>query len=247
MGFNNEGAQAIAARLRQNAENGWNFPGITGISIGKQFSTPVEQIDLVIADYMTCLEVLYPVADYFAVNISSPNTKNLRVLQQVESLDHLLSALLTYMKQRAGEGQRKPLCVKFAPDLDNEAIEAGVAIAMQRGIDGIIATNTTNQTGEVEQGGLSGAPLRKRATEVIRRIAKQTEGRLPIIGSGGVFTAEDAIEKFQAGAWVIPLYTGFVYNGPSCTKQIHRGLLEYMQAIGLQNLAQLRQTGAVSR
>jgi len=239
MGFNNDGANAIANRLQDFENQDRRYPGITGISIGKQFSTPVEEMDKVIDDYVTSVETLYRYADYFAVNVSSPNTKNLRTLQQVDSLEKLLSALLDKLSDMA-ETNRKPLCVKFAPDLSNDEIKAAVEMAMKRGVDGIIATNTTNQTGELEQGGLSGIPLRERATEVIQLIHQQTGGTLPIIGCGGIFTAEDAIEKLQAGAWLLQIYTGFVYQGPSCVKTICDGIIKAMNQRNLTHLAQFR-------
>ena len=225
MGFNNDGAEAIAARLRRNKEKGHVYPGVTGISIGKQFSTLVEDIDQVIKDYITSLEILYPYTDFFAVNVSSPNTKNLRALQQVASLDKLVTALIQRMEELCPE-KRKPLCVKFAPDLEDDDIKAATDVLLKRGVDGVIATNTTNKTGELEQGGMSGAPLRERSTAVIRLISGHTGGIIPIIGCGGIFTVEDAIEKLQAGASLVQIYTGFVYNGPTAVKQICEGIIE---------------------
>jgi len=131
----------------------------------------------------------------------------------------------------------KPLCLKLSPDLGDDAVRQAVDVALACGIDGFIATNTTNQTGSRESGGLSGKPLRPRSTEVIRLIARQTGGALPIIGCGGIFTAEDAIEKFQAGAWLLQLYTSFVYEGPAVVRNLLRGMLELMDR---QNLSHVR-------
>ncbi|MBD3265529.1 quinone-dependent dihydroorotate dehydrogenase [bacterium] len=228
MGFNNDGSARIAKRLSDQVKKKRGFPGITGISIGKQFNTPVDNLELVKEDYVTCLETLYPYADYFAVNVSSPNTQNLRDLQSVDHLDILLGALLDSMDEHV-EGQRKPLLVKFAPDLSDDDIKSATHVILNRELDGIIATNTTNQTGGRETGGLSGTPLRERATDVIRLIAAETGGTLPLIGSGGIFTVEDAIEKMKAGAWLLQGYTGFVYHGPAFAKTLCEGICQYMK------------------
>ena len=231
MGFNNHGAIRIAQRLDRIKDRLEDSTAVIGISLGKQKETPPEDLERTAGDYLTVLDTLHPYGDFFVVNVSSPNTENLRSLQQADQLKPLLSPLLETLDKRGGgkeNGGRKPLLVKLAPDLSNEEIEEAVDVICELGVDGVIATNTTNQTGEDESGGLSGQPLRKRSTEVIRRIAQQTKGQLPIIGCGGVFTAEDAIEHIKAGAWLVQVYTGFVYEGPTIANKINQGLIHYL-------------------
>jgi len=235
MGFNNDGCEAIARRLDESAARRGGPTAVVGVSLGKQKDTPADDLARVIRDYQTSLEALYPHAGFFVVNVSSPNTPNLRDLQEAGPLRQLLSAL----KERLAslDSPAKPLCLKLSPDLGDDAVRQAVDVALACGIDGFIATNTTNQTGSRESGGLSGKPLRPRSTEVIRLIARQTGGALPIIGCGGIFTAEDAIEKLQAGAWLLQLYTSFVYEGPAVVRNLLRGILELMDR---QNLSHVR-------
>lgn len=234
LGFNNAGAGAVAANLQHHRPN-----AVLGINIGKSRSVAVDEA---IPDYLASFEKIFPVADYIAINVSSPNTPNLRELQRPEMLKDLLTAL---QKRNQGlGGQPKPLLVKIAPDLSNSEIESIIDVAIQTKVDGIIATNTTIQRepllttdlSSIGEGGLSGAPLRARSNEVISTIYRMTKARLPIIGVGGVFTAEDAWEKICAGASLIQLYTGFVYEGPSIARSINRGLAAIVKREGFNSL-----------
>jgi len=224
MGFNNGGADAAAARLKLREEK-----LIIGGNIGKNKNTPNEDA---VSDYLKAFKVLYPVVDYFVVNVSSPNTPGLRELQDKEPLTKLLLALQEINKQQV---KAKPVLLKIAPDLTNEQLDDIVLIVKDAGIDGIIATNTTidrsnlqTENAEVDAigaGGLSGAPLRARATEVIRYISRKSEGKIPVIAAGGIFTAADAKEKLDAGASLVQVYTGFIYEGPAIAKNICKGIL----------------------
>lgn len=214
MGFNNGGATALAARLR--ALGPLKVP--LGVSIGKSKVTPVEEA---VEDYRSSLEVLAPYADYFAVNVSSPNTPGLRGLQDKAALDSLLGALETTV----------PVLVKIAPDLTEQAIADVLEVCAARGVAGVIATNTTlsrdglateNAATAAEAGGLSGRPLTARALEVVTFVAKETGGDLPIIGVGGIHTVDDALRMIDAGASLVQLYTGFIYRGPGLVRAINR-------------------------
>ncbi|MBI1390278.1 MAG: quinone-dependent dihydroorotate dehydrogenase [bacterium] len=239
MGFNNDGADAIASRLAALSSK-QTLRGVMGVSLGKQFSTPVDDLDAVIGDYRSSLARLYEYGDYFAVNVSSPNTKNLRALQEKGSLANLLSALKTDLDERAKTGPAKPFYVKLAPDLSDVQITEAVETALGAGVDGFIATNTTNQTGVEETGGLSGRPLRERSTQAIALIANVTEKRVPIMGAGGIFDAADGVEKLDAGAWLLQLYTGFIYQGPGVVRAILKGMLEEMDKRGYQSIQDFR-------
>lgn len=229
MGFNNEGADAIAKRLARQPES----PVPLGISLGKSRATPLEDA---VSDYLASLDQLYPWADYFAVNVSSPNTPGLRALQERDRLDGLLAALQAWLRERAeAENERiKPLLVKVAPDLDEAALDELVGVCLARGASGLIAVNTTVSRDGLsaavpaalrdEPGGLSGRPLHARAVEVVRLLAKRTEGRLPIIGCGGVFTVDDAQRLLDAGASLLQLYTSFIYEGPGVARRLAHGL-----------------------
>ncbi len=229
MGFNNDGADAIARRLARQPET--TVP--LGISLGKSKVTPLEDA---VADYLASLDRLYPWADYFAVNVSSPNTPGLRALQERARLDALLAALQARLRERAEmEGARvKPLLVKVAPDLDETALDELVEVCLARGASGLIAVNTTISrdglsdavpaTLRNEPGGLSGRPLHARAVAVVSLLAKRTEGRLPIIGCGGVFTVDDTQRLLDAGASLIQLYTSFIYEGPGIARHLAHGL-----------------------
>ena len=233
LGFNNVGAAQVAENLRHHRP-----ACVVGVNIGKSRSVPVENA---VPDYLASFEAVYDIADYVAVNVSSPNTPNLRELQAAS----LLKELVTALQQRNNElssHRPKPLLLKIAPDLSESEIEQIVAVAIEADIAGIIATNTTvrrdglrTPAAEVHRlgdGGLSGAPLRSRSNEVISLIFNLTHGRLPIIGVGGVFTAGDAWEKICAGASLIQLYTGFIYEGPSVVRRINEGLAAIMKREG---------------
>jgi dihydroorotate dehydrogenase len=223
MGFNNGGVAAAVARLRQRKE-----PIIIGGNIGKNKDTPNEQAG---DDYEKCFLQLYDVVDYFVVNVSSPNTPGLRALQDKEPLTRLLSRLQNLNKQKGGN---KPLLLKIAPDLTNEQLDDIIDIVRVTALDGIVSSNTTiSRSGlatpqadvdAIGMGGLSGAPLRLRATEVIKYIHTHSNGSIPIIASGGIFTAADAREKLDAGASLVQVYTGFIYEGPGIAKNICKGI-----------------------
>ncbi|MFI5274616.1 MAG: quinone-dependent dihydroorotate dehydrogenase [Ktedonobacterales bacterium] len=224
MGFNNAGAAAVAARLAQ-------LPRLAvplGVSLGKSRVAPLDEA---VADYLGALDLLYPYGDYFAVNVSSPNTPGLRALQERERLDALLAALGARLRERAaaeGRPAPKPLLVKVAPDLDDAALDAVVEVALAQGASGLIAVNTTVSREGLrsptaprdESGGLSGRPLLGRALAVVGRLHALAGGQMPIIGCGGVFTAEDARRMLDAGAALVQLYTGFIYEGPLVARRI---------------------------
>ncbi|MDB6172052.1 MAG: hypothetical protein JWL59_1363 [Chthoniobacteraceae bacterium] len=219
LGFNNDGADAVAVRLRR-LQNAGRWPHIpVGINLGKSKVTPIEEAT---SDYLLSFERLHHFGDYFVLNISSPNTPNLRSLQDSAALDELLGTI-----QRRNT-DRRPLLIKIAPDLEWEPIEEIIALAKEHKLAGIIATNTTVDHSQVpvsrrQQGGLSGRPLRERSTQIVRFIAERTS--LPVIAVGGVFSADDALEKFDAGALLIQLYTGFIYQGPRLIREICQALL----------------------
>jgi dihydroorotate dehydrogenase len=227
MGFNNAGAEALADRLRALGP----LPVPIGISIGKSKAVPV---DRAIEDYRTALRTVYPWGDYFAVNVSSPNTPGLRGLQDRAALDELLTELGLASSALAERHGERPLLVKIAPDLTDQAIEELLGVCLARGVRGIIATNTTlardglaaadHELGAEQQGGLSGRPLRQRARDVVALVHRLTEGRLPIIGVGGIVEAGDATALLDAGASLVQLYTGLVYRGPRLVREINRTL-----------------------
>ncbi len=222
MGFNNEGVQVLRKRLENRPSN-----IIVGGNIGKNKATSNEDA---LSDYEICFEELYPVVDYFVVNVSSPNTPGLRALQEREPLTKLLQRLSDLNQQK----KPKPLLLKIAPDLTNEQLDEIVDIVKTVGLQGIIATNTTISRENLkteenitkEMGGLSGRPVTKRSTEVIRYIRKIAGKDLVIIGVGGIFNADDAKEKLEAGADLLQVYTGFIYEGPGMVKKILSELLK---------------------
>jgi len=222
MGFNNQGAAALATRL--SALGPMPFP--VGISLGKSKITP---LDAAVDDYLASLRILYRYGDYFAVNVSSPNTPGLRGLQDQTRLTELLGALQAEARVLAGVDLPKPLLVKLAPDLDEAGIAGVLEVCERHRIAGVIATNTT--TGRYglasadavmanETGGLSGRPLNARACEVVRFIGTETGGRLPVVGVGGILDVADALRLFDAGASLVQLYTGLVYRGPDLVRRI---------------------------
>ena len=240
MGFNNSGAAAMAARLAQGKQE-LNQRIPIGINLGKSKVTPLEESA---NDYLNSFRLLQNLGDYFVVNVSSPNTPGLRSLQDAAMLGSILDLL-----QQDNKTQ-KPIFVKIAPDLEWEAIADIIALAKTYQIAGLIATNTTirrdalktqiiDQTGKPvveEAGGISGAPVRDRSTEVIRFIWQQTQGQLPIIGVGGIFSAEHAWEKITAGASLIQVYTGWIYEGPMMVRRILTGLLSKLEESGLTSI-----------
>jgi dihydroorotate dehydrogenase len=226
MGFNNEGVEKIVERLQRRTSQ-----VIVGGNIGKNKTTPNEQAT---QDYEIAFEALYDWVDYFVVNVSSPNTPNLRELQDKEPLKNLLKTLKEKNQQKA---QPKPILLKIAPDLNENQLSDIVEILKETGIEGIVATNTTinranlhTQQAKIEAigaGGLSGKPLKNRSTEIIQFLRSKLDSSFVIIGVGGIFTAQDAIEKLEAGADLVQVYTGFVYEGASMVKKIKRGITQH--------------------
>lgn len=243
LGFNNEGSKAIAARLRLLRANGRPLKIPLGINIGR--SKIVETKDAV-ADFLTTFDELYPYGDFFTLNVSSPNTPQLRDLQEKNLLTGLLHAVQERnrdLAERAGLSA-KPVLLKIAPDMELAQADDIVQVAMAEEISGIIATNATAflretlVSGSKEPGGLSGRPLRPLATSFVRHLYRATRGKMPIIGVGGIFTAEDAYEKIKAGASAVQIYTGFVYEGPATVKRINQGLLRLMDRDGYNSIAE---------
>src|SRR5438477_7653237 len=218
LGFNNDGADAIAERLRRLRRSG-RWPAVpVGINIGKSRTTPLEQAT---DDYLYSFRLLRDFADYIALNISSPNTPGLRELQKPQRLSDLLRAI-----GREPGAATKPVIVKISPDLSSTDLEAVLAVCEENAVAGVIATNTTLDHSSIplalnEEGGLSGAPLREKSTTLVREIVAKSA--IPVIAAGGVFDAESAQEKFQAGAQLVQLYTGFVYRGPRLLREIMEG------------------------
>ncbi len=226
MGFNNKGVFDAVERLKKDHNV------LIGGNIGKNKVTPNDEA---IKDYLICFDALFPYVDYFAINVSSPNTPGLRELQDKEPLKALLNELKSENKKLSKGGVKsKPILLKIAPDLSDEQLLDIIDIVAETKIDGVIATNTTiarkNLKSDLvqteERGGLSGKPLTQRSTEVIRFLAEESDNAFPIIGVGGIHSAEDAIEKLEAGAALVQLYTGFIYEGPSLVKRINEAVLE---------------------
>jgi dihydroorotate dehydrogenase len=245
MGFNNAGAEAVAKRLAEWKARGLWPKSPVGINLGKSKITPNDQAS---EDYRQSLSALWAYGDFFVVNVSSPNTPNLRELQDREALDQVLAMAQSENRKQAGAGATKPVLVKIAPDLTLNAIDEVLQVAEKHQLAGIVATNTTierpTSDDEIcrktyaETGGLSGAPLRQRSTEIIRYIFERTQGKLPIIGVGGIFNAAHAWEKFRAGASLVQCYTGLVYEGPSLARTIVRGLTDRLAAEGMASISQ---------
>jgi len=223
MGFNNPGTEGL---LRNLASSRRHFPGVLGINIGKNFDTPN---DRAIEDYLACFQSVYGVADYVTANLSSPNTKGLRDLQNEKVCHELIRALQgkrEVLREEYG-GKLVPLVIKIAPDLDDEAIRGLGNVFSETAIDGVIATNTTVDRSAVpgdpaagEAGGLSGAPLAARSSAVIRLLRDAMDPAIPIIGAGGILSRDDATEKLEAGASLVQIYTGLVYQGPSLVREL---------------------------
>ena len=220
MGFNNDGMSKITTRLKKNKNV------LIGGNIGKNKSTPNNQA---VNDYLLCFNYLHDFVDYFVVNVSSPNTPNLRELQNKEPLIEILKSIKA---ENLTKSKPKPILLKISPDLSKSNISDIVEIVLSLKIDGIIATNTTIQRNNLksknmnESGGLSGKPILERSNEVIRYISEKSKGSIPIIGVGGIHSAQDAIDKINAGADLIQIYTGFIYEGPSLIRSINKALVE---------------------
>lgn len=242
MGANNQGAEIVAIRLRETwKRQARKIP--MGINLCKSKITPLNEAN---EDYLASFRYLCPLADYFVINVSSPNTPGLRSLQTDEQLEPILEHL-----QRENKGE-KPILIKIAPDLEWQEISSILRLSQQYNLAGIIATNTTINKQELktqilpetgnpiteEMGGISGLPLKKRATEIIRFIYQETQGKLPIIGVGGIFTADDAWEKITAGASLLQFYSGWIYQGPWIVKEILQGLVTKLEKENLSNLTQ---------
>ncbi len=239
LGFNNEGTAKVVGRLKKANPN-----CVLGVNIGKNKDV---SIDDAIENYLQSFDLAFAIADYIAVNVSSPNTPNLRELQKADRLEELLSALQKRNSELGGQNKKiLPLLVKIAPDLSETEIEAIVDIAQKRNLAGIIATNTTTsrkglQTNRTEierigSGGLSGKPLKNPSNRVIKQIYKHSKGKLPVIGVGGIFSAQDAFEKITSGACLLESYTGFIYQGFSFARDVNFGLAKILKQKGFGNL-----------
>jgi dihydroorotate dehydrogenase len=224
MGFNNQGVDYLLEQV-----NSSQYKGVLGINIGKNFDTP---IDKATEDYLICLRKAYLAASYITINISSPNTKNLRQLQQGDEIKKLLFALKGEQLQLQKQYHKyTPIVVKIAPDLSDEEIQHIAGLLVEFSIDGVIATNTTLERSAVqghsladEMGGLSGAPVKQKSTHVVARLSDELQGKLPIIAVGGIMSYADAQEKLDAGASLVQLYSGLIYKGPLLVDEIMRGL-----------------------
>lgn len=238
LGFPSIGAAAVTENLKNIKDKG-RFP--IGISIGKNQDTV---LDSALFDYLNALKITYPYADYFVLNISSPNTVELRSLQASSRLKDLLLSINTFRHESTNSGQRKPLLIKISPDLSIENLDAIIEVVLEFEVDGIIATNTTLNFQNLSrsytyEGGLSGKPLRDQSTRLIRHVYRQIGDRVPIIGVGGVFTGQHVWEKMVAGASLIQIYTGFVYRGLYTVKECTRQLKFLMNERGIQNLTDI--------
>ncbi len=223
MGFNNDGVEKIALRLKKRRNI------IVGGNIGKNKNTPLAEAN---SDYLISFDSLFDYVDYFAVNVSSPNTENLRDLQHQDNLKSLLNSI---QKNNNSRKQPKPVLLKIAPDLNETQLLNIIEVVKETGVDGIIATNTTIERNKLkssielvnQKGGLSGFPLKDKSTEVIKFLHKSSKGKIPIIGVGGIMNSNDALEKIKAGATLVQLYSGFIYSGPGLVKQINNAILNY--------------------
>lgn len=239
MGFNNVGVEEMARNLQKTGKR--DIP--VAINIGKNKTTPNEHAE---DDYRACIRALYPYGDFFVVNISSPNTPDLRNLQHGNDLCRLLDAVTDEMQMQQEKHRHpgKPVLVKIAPDLSDDELELTVKTIRDSGVSGIIATNTTlsragtNHPNRLESGGLSGRPLTERSTEVVRRVYRLTEGQLPIIGSGGIFSAQDAYDKIRAGASLVEVYTSLIYEGPALLSRLNTGLQALLKKDGFTHISQ---------
>jgi dihydroorotate dehydrogenase len=227
LGFNNDGLEAFIANVKRSSFRARGR--VLGLNIGKNAATPIERAA---DDYLACLEGVYPHADYVTVNISSPNTSNLRSLQTDEALDRLLGAIAAHRDSLAAQhGRRVPVFVKIAPDLDQAQVDAIAAALRRHGMDGVVATNTTISRDAVqglphaqEAGGLSGAPVLQASNRVIRQLRSALGKNFPIVGVGGIMSAQDAVSKIEAGADVVQIYTGLIYRGPDLVSEAARAI-----------------------
>ena len=246
LGFNNAGAEATAARLDALERRELLGRAPLGVNVGRSRLTPAAGAA---TDYARSVEALWHHADYVTVNVSSPNTPGLRDLQAAGPLGEILAAIDEVNRRRAlGAGSEpRPVLVKLAPDLEPHQVDAVVDLALERGLAGVIAANTTISRAGLASpphltqrpGGLSGAPLRRRATTLVARVAERAQGRLAVVGVGGVFTADDAWQNLAAGASLVQLYTGFVYGGPHTARRIAQGLLERMDREGVTHISEV--------
>ena len=240
LGFPNIGADGLCRNLRRQGRP----PGIAiGVSIGKGVNTPIE---LAHEDYCYCLSALYECADYFAINVSSPNTPELRTLQTRKLFEGLVRTVVdsgNELSRKVG-CRPKPLLAKISPDLDLHQLEAVLEVSVNCGLSGVIATNTTvarpglASPKRAETGGLSGRPLKETSTRIIREIYRRVGSTLPIVGSGGIFSAEDAWEKLTVGATLVQAYTGFIYEGPVFARRVNQGLLALMDKSGVKTIGE---------
>jgi dihydroorotate dehydrogenase len=242
MGFNNVGVAKMQQQLQKHKSASRRIP--VAVNIGKNKTTSQETAH---EDYRACIRALYAEADFFVVNISSPNTPGLRNLQHGDELNQLLQAVqqemqLQHMKE---QGKAKPIVVKLSPDLQDDELQSAVHSIVNNKISGIVATNTTlsrdglQHQNKDEQGGLSGKPITHKSTEMIRKIYQMTEGKIPIIGSGGVFTAQDVYAKIRAGASLVEIYTSLIYEGPEIVRELHIGLERLMRKDGVHHISQV--------
>jgi dihydroorotate dehydrogenase len=244
LGFNNDGAQRVARRLESARQRGLLGRIPIGVNIGK---SKIVDLDRAAEDYLASFRLLRPFADYLVVNVSSPNTPGLRELQDRRPLEQILSALIAANRDTAPV----PILVKLAPDLETSAVDEAVDLAVSLEIAGIVVCNTTIARDGLasppaltgQQGGLSGRPLAFRSTELIRHVAGRAAGRVAIVGVGGVFGPEDAWEKLAAGASLVQVYTGLIYEGPGLVRRINRGILERMDREGIGSLDEIREGG----
>ncbi|HEX7101555.1 MAG TPA: quinone-dependent dihydroorotate dehydrogenase [Nitrolancea sp.] len=239
LGFPSEGAAAVRQRL-----TGRHFPGVIGVNLGKNWETPVVHAS---EDYVSVLATLWDTAGYFTVNVSSPNTPGLRDLQRRDALAGILLALTEQNARsaRLSDEDKRPILVKISPDLDDEGLDSVLEGTLEGGASGIIVANTSTNHGLLKQpvpnlpGGVSGSPLKPRATELVRTIYARTNGELPIIGVGGIGSASDVIERMRAGASLVQLYTAFIYGGPALPGSIVRGLRHFVDREGLRTIDEI--------
>jgi len=244
LGFNNEGAAALAVKLDRLRARGGRPKIPLGMNIGR---TKIVESKDAVADFLSCFETLFPHGDFFTLNVSSPNTPNLRKLQEKSLLRELLSAVQEKNRQLSARGNvgSKPLFVKIAPDMEFSQVDEIIEVVQQVKLTGIVATNATAFMREglkspngPEPGGLSGRPITAMVTKFISHIYEITQGRLPIIGVGGIFNADDAYDKIKAGANAVQIYTGWVFEGPGAVKRINQGLLRLLERDGLKHISQ---------
>lgn len=247
LGFNNIGIDAVTTQLQTQLRGSDKRLIPIGFNIGKSKAT---DIDYAVEDYLACCEALLPFADYIVVNVSSPNTPELRKLQSPHRLGVLLETLLSYVRRSTSEGcSPAPILIKISPELSKSEVKEIGQLAVSVGVSGMIATNTTTELGNLSlrtprKGGLSGRPLASRAEETLRTMYHAVEGNLPLIGVGGIFSAQDAYRRIRAGASLIQIYTGMIFEGPFLAQKVTRGLERLLQQDGLSNIKELTGKGA---